>query len=242
MWKKSISFPRLEVTKDGRVRAWHNSWGRYVEKKTRDDKDGYKIVSVRDESGKSTSARVHRLVAEAYIDNPGNKPVVNHLNGIKWDNRVENLRWSTIAENTKHGYDSLGVISAKSVPVVLYVDGEPFSNYTSITKLSEMLGIDRNVYEEIGEFTDGYLEIKEGESPEVGTDKEIWEGNYRLNTRGKFYKWGNVYYDRVPLIADEVGMHKSQVYRLIKLGELKGKKIKVVSCKEYLQNCKYRKW
>lgn len=45
MWKRSISFPKLEVTKDGKVRAWHSSWKRYVEKKTRYDKDGYLIIS-----------------------------------------------------------------------------------------------------------------------------------------------------------------------------------------------------
>lgn len=83
MWKNAISFPRLEVTRTGRVRQWNRSWNRYVEKTPRYDKDGYLQVTTRRADGKTTTARVHRLVAEAYMDNPENKPVVNHINGEK---------------------------------------------------------------------------------------------------------------------------------------------------------------
>lgn len=78
------------------------------------------------ENGKGTSARFHRLLAIAFIPNPENKPEVNHKNGIKTDNRLENLEWATKSENMLHAYQN-GLVHA--------VKGEK----ASISKLSEKI-------------------------------------------------------------------------------------------------------
>lgn len=68
------------------------------------DSNGYVIYNLGIRSSYRKSFSAHRLVATAFIPNPENKPTVNHKNGIKNDNRVENLEWNTILENNVHAY------------------------------------------------------------------------------------------------------------------------------------------
>lgn len=64
--------------------------------------NGYKRVSLVTNSGKRKDFAVHRIVGEVFIPNPEDKPFINHINGVKDDNRVENLEWCTPKENSQH--------------------------------------------------------------------------------------------------------------------------------------------
>jgi hypothetical protein len=70
-------------------------------------RDGYRRVNLYD-SNQSTRWSVHRLVAFSFIPNPENKPHINHIDGDKLNNNVENLEWVTPAENELHSYRVLG--------------------------------------------------------------------------------------------------------------------------------------
>ncbi len=73
--------------------------------KPKKHKDGYLFVTLTKEKIKK-NFYVHRLVAEAFIPNPENKPQVNHINGNKSDNTISNLEWVTNAENSRHAYNN----------------------------------------------------------------------------------------------------------------------------------------
>ncbi|BAU40062.1 HNH endonuclease [Ralstonia phage RSP15] len=77
--------------------------------------NGYYTHSIRigGKNGKSKLLRIHRLVAEAFIPNPENKPFVNHIDGNKLNPHVWNLEWATCSENTQHAFDNGLIVNAK---------------------------------------------------------------------------------------------------------------------------------
>ena len=85
----------FEVSTEGRIR---NGRTGQMRKRTFYP-DGYEFFSSHLKGKKQFQKSVHRIVAEAFIPNPENKPNIDHINGNKGDNRVENLRWVTQQEN-----------------------------------------------------------------------------------------------------------------------------------------------
>jgi len=87
-------YPNYLIYPDGRV--FSKKLGKCM--KQRKTLEGYWTLNLKNE-GKRASALIHRLVAIHYIPNPENKPEVDHINRIRHDYRIENLRWVTSSEN-----------------------------------------------------------------------------------------------------------------------------------------------
>lgn len=73
----------------------------------RKNRTGYNMVFL-SENGHPKIYQVHRLIAAAFIPNPENKPCINHKNGVRNDNRVDNIEWCTASENNRHSFKVLG--------------------------------------------------------------------------------------------------------------------------------------
>jgi HNH endonuclease. len=117
-------------------------YGNTREKKHVKGAHGYRIVALY-RNGKATMKYVHRLVAEAFIPNPDNKPQVNHLNGDITDNRAENLEWVTGSENQLHSYKLLGRMPSGGVPKRRVVCVETGVIYDSIAEAGVLSGLGR---------------------------------------------------------------------------------------------------
>lgn len=95
---------RYQVSNYGRIKSFIVDKGNRIKiLRFVSDKDGYNKISLYNK-GKSYPIFVHRLEAQTFLLNPNNYPVVNHINGIKSDNRINNLEWCTIQYNTKESY------------------------------------------------------------------------------------------------------------------------------------------
>ena len=109
VWKAIPNFDGYEASSFGRIRSWWVPGRKKVLsnkprlQKFHLDKDGYQITSLTGNDGIHRSMKVHRLVAMAFIPNPGNLPQVNHKNENKSDNIVENLEWCDGTYNINYG-------------------------------------------------------------------------------------------------------------------------------------------
>lgn len=102
------------------------------------DKDGYLRIHLHTDAN---TQMVHRIIAKTFIPNPENRPHVNHKNGIKTDNNVENLEWVTVTENNRHAI-ATGLKKAGR-PVRIIETGETFK---SISQCAKAIGAkDQNV-------------------------------------------------------------------------------------------------
>ena len=97
-------------------------------KKPQQYKNGYFFVSLF-QNGKNKIFLLHRLVAEAFIPNPDNLPVVNHIDGDKTNPKVNNLEWCSYSENTQHAHRT-GLQTKTSNKEVIRGDGKVYPTLT----------------------------------------------------------------------------------------------------------------
>lgn len=144
IWKAIDGYSNYEVSNLGNVKSLsYHETGISKNLKGYVDKHGYVVLNLCKNS-KCKLVKVHRLVAITFIPNPENKAEVNHINGIKSDNRVENLEWNTRFENQKHAFNNglnkiydhqkIAISKAHAKKVIDMKTGEVFNSMRSAAK------------------------------------------------------------------------------------------------------------
>lgn len=131
-WKDVVGYEELyQVNNSGKVRShYKGEWKIISDCST---KYGYKVVLLY-KDGVRKSARVHRLVAEAFIPNPNNYPYINHKDENPANNCVENLEWCTAKYNINYGTCQQRKASKLQIPILMFdIDGNLLETFNSIT-------------------------------------------------------------------------------------------------------------
>ena len=146
IWKDIKDYPNYQVSSEGRVKSLGNN-------KTRKEKilngcnngDGYLRVNLC-KDGKRKLFYVHRLVAQAFLDNPNNLPEINHIDEEdKTNNCVSNLEWCDRKYNINYGTRTERFIKSKSIPILQFSKtGDFIRKWNSAKEASRVLGINQN--------------------------------------------------------------------------------------------------
>jgi hypothetical protein len=115
IWAPIDGYPNYEVSSLGRIKSLpkqidHKQYIEYAKERIITEKrhtSGYLSVSL-SHNGKKKQFLIHRLVAAAFLVKEPSHTQVNHKNGIRTDNRVDNLEWVTVSENHRHSFRVLG--------------------------------------------------------------------------------------------------------------------------------------
>lgn len=103
VWKDIVGFEgKYQVSNLGRVKSFALGFPKILKGKVQ--KNGYLLYNLSVSKNNIVYKKGHRLVAEYFIPNPDNKPYVNHIDGDKTNNHIDNLEWCTPAENNRHYY------------------------------------------------------------------------------------------------------------------------------------------
>lgn len=195
IWKTIEDYPNYMVSNMGRVKSLR--YGKEKIMKLKNDNDGYALINLY-KNKKHITFKVHRLVAEAFLQNPENKTEIDHINTDRTDNRVENLRWVNRKENCNN-------------PLT--------KKHISVGKLGKNRGKEHFASKPIIQLTKNNEFVKIWENAQdVAREMNLYSGaNIHSCCYGKLktaygYKWGFAdEYEKIPFKVFKLELYRKRV-------------------------------
>jgi hypothetical protein len=131
-WKPFQNFENYEISNAGHI------WNKKEEILMKTYIEEYETVSLRYGQKYGKRFLVHRMVAQHFIPNPNNFPIINHIDGNKRNNRVENLEWTTASQNSLHSVNVLGKKNQGRKILCFDFDGQFIQQFKSIKEASNV--------------------------------------------------------------------------------------------------------
>lgn len=133
---KIEGFEDYYINKEGEViKVYNDSRKRIIS--PRPSPYGYVRISMVLPDGHRVDRFQHRLLMTAFVPNLNNYPMINHKNGVKTDNRLENLEWCSNGQNLKHSREVLGNNTTSNRECLLYYRGAYVKNFNSVLEASQ---------------------------------------------------------------------------------------------------------
>lgn len=228
---------RYYITEEGKVYVERKSDGNLKEKFLR-LKGGYPTIRIKIK-GRDLQYSVHRLVAQAFIPNPQNKPQVNHIDGNKENSQVTNLEWVTPKENVRHAIDVLKVNKRVNTYIICKIRKEVIEITETYKEALEKYGtwvIDSfrglNSYGNL-------IAVSEEEYLQSNSFDELFkkrEPKKLYNTRAKYRKYNQDFIDELKEKFNSTPLTFSDFCKQVGLDH---RVIKIMMNGEYFKDSKY---
>jgi len=139
-WKRIKDYPNYFISRDGRIYSVF-----FRKELNHFDSNGRQAIKLRRFDGVIKKQYLHRLVADAFIANPNNHDIVNHMDGNPCNNHVSNLEWCTQSDNVNHAHDT-GLTKTRKRIIQYTIDNVEIQRFISISEAARQLNYKRSTF------------------------------------------------------------------------------------------------
>lgn len=240
MLKEIKGFSGYEVNENGEVFSCKSKDRTCKKMKPYIDKNGYEVFRLTSDDKKRKAYKCHRIVANTFIENTKLLPQVNHIDGNKRNNTVENLEWVTNSQNIKHAWD-IGLIKGSPYGIIVRdtIKDEIVSYFNGYEKIAQLTGFKKTMLYDVvssKKLLYGAFELTVNRNVDY-SNESVFEKSFIMRTIDGNYKpckWNNIVFDSIKSFESYLEIPHNKFRRLLKIGLVNGEKITSLTHYEYV--------